>query len=262
MNKTIARIFVLVSVLAFSACRTKKVVPQSADQQQIQVSAEELLKSSIVPIIRNADFNFQFLSAKAKVKAIKDGKDFNLTFNIRMQKDEQIWISVNAIGGIEVVRALLNKDSIRLLDRLNKQYLVKDYLFLSELLNTSVDFYLVQDLMLGNTPKNFNYMTSTLSQSDHTYEFTGKKDFMNYTIDARKEDLKLLSIRISDARNSTKNVVVNYGGFKLVDALNFPFLISSTASSEKESLSLNLEYVKVEKVDKLDFPFNVPKKFD
>jgi hypothetical protein len=71
-----------------------------------------------------------------------------------------------------------------------------------------------------------------------------------------------LSIRLSDTRNTSKNVAVNYGGFKLVDALNFPFLISSTASSEKESLSLNLEYVKVEKVDKLEFPFNVPKKFD
>ncbi len=261
MNKSTARILILISVLAFSACRTKKVV-QQPDQQQIQVSAEELLKSSIVPIIRNANFNFQFISAKAKVKVNRDGKDFNLTFNIRMQKDEQIWISVNAIGGIEVARALLNKDSIRLLDRLNKQYLVKDYQFLSELLNTSVDFYLLQDLMLGNTPKNFNYMSSTLSQSDYAYEFTGTKDFLNYTVDARKEDLKLLSIRLRDTRNSAKNVAVNYGGFKLVDALNFPFLISSTASSEKESLSLNLEYVKVEKVDKLEFPFNVPKKFD
>lgn len=261
MNKTTAGIFILLSVFTFSACRTKKTV-QQPEQQQIQVSAEELLKNSIVPIIKSADFNFQFLSAKAKVKVNRDGKDFNLTFNIRMQKDEQIWISVNAIGGIEVARALLNKDSIRLLDRLNKQYLVKDYQFLSELLNTNVDFYLLQDLMLGNTPKNFDYMASTLSQSDYSFEFTGTKDFLNYTVDARKEDLKLLSIRLSDTRNSAKKVGVNYGGFKLVDALNFPFLISSTASSEKESLSLNLEYVKVEKVEKLEFPFNVPKKFD
>ena len=261
MNKTTAGILIVLSVFTFSACRTKKVV-QLPKQQQIQVSAEEMLKSTIVPSLPKSDFNFQYLSSKAKVKVNRDGKDFNLTFNIRMQKDEQIWISVNAIGGIEVARALINKDSIRLLDRLNKQYIVKDFQFLSEMLNMNIDFYMLQDLMLGNTPKNFDYMNSTLSQSEYSYQFLGIKEFLNYTVVTRIEDLKLLSINLKDSRYINKTVAINYGGFKLVDAMNFPFLISSTTSSEKESLSLNLEYVKVEKVDKLEFPFNVPKKFD
>jgi hypothetical protein len=261
MNKIRAGLFIVILFVTASACRTKKVTA-IAEPQQIKVSEEDLLKSKIVPSMLNADFIFTYLSAKAKVKVNREGKDYSLTFNIRMQKDEQIWVSVNALGGIEVARALLNKDSIRLLDRLNKQYIVRDYQFLSELLNTPVDFYLMQDLMLGNSPKNLDYMSAGLSSSDFSYQFSGLKDMIAFMLEIRKEDSKLLRINLTDTKELKKVVNVNYGDFKLIDNYNFPFLISSTASSEKESLSLNLEYVKVEKVEKLEFPFNVPKKFD
>jgi Domain of unknown function (DUF4292) len=261
LNRSKSSIFLLVILFALGACKTKKSIEQPA-QAQVVVSEEELLKSKIIPSLRTADFSYNFLTAKAKVKINREGRDFSLTFNFRMQKDEQIWISVNAIGGIEVARALLNKDSIRLLDRLNKQYIVRDYQFLSEQLNTPIDFYLLQDLLLGNSPKNINYMDASLSNSDYSYQFSGVKDYINYIVEVRKEDVKMVRINLKDANNSQKIVNVNYGDFKLVDGLNFPFLINSTANSEKESLSLNLEYQKVEKVEKLEFPFNVPKKFE
>lgn len=262
MNKIKIVALATVCIFSLGACRTKKLSVVPEQKMQVKISEEEILKKNAIASLATSDFNYNFLSSKAKVKINREGKDFSLTFNIRMQKDEQIWISVNAIGGIEVARALLNKDSVRLLDRLNKQYIVKDYLYLSELLNTKVDFFLLQDLMLGNNPKNLEYINASFSQSENLYIFEGLKDFLNYTINTRKEDSKLVYIQLKDSRDTKKNVNVNYGGFKLVENTNFPFLISSVASSEKESLSLNLEYVKVEKVEKLEFPFNVPKKFD
>lgn len=261
MNRITVVSFLAFILFSVSACRSTKVL-KMPEEQQLQLSEEELLKSKIIPTLFNSDFNFQYLTSKAKIKLNRGGKDYALTFNIRMQKDEQIWISINALGGIEVARALLNKDSVRLLDRINKQYIVKDYAFLSEMLNTPIDFYLMQDLMLGNNPKTLDYIHAKLTASDYTYQFTGLKDDYNYELNVRKEDSKLSSINLNDSQNSKKKVEVNYGGYKLIDNINFPFLITSTASSEKESLSLNLEYLKVEKVDKLEFPFNVPKKFD
>lgn len=262
MNKIKIIAFAVVCIFSLQSCRTKKLVVVPGQKMEVQISEEEIQKKNAIASLNTSDFNYNYLSSKAKVKINREGKDFSLTFNIRMQKDEKIWISVNAIGGIEVARALLNKDSVRLLDRLNKQYIVKDYQFLSELLNTKIDFYLLQDLMIGNNPKNLEYINASFSQTVNLYKFEGIKDFLNFTINTRKEDSKLVYVQLNDTRDAKKSVNVSYGGFKLVDNANFPFLISSVASSEKESLSLNLEYVKVEKVEKLEFPFNVPKKFD
>lgn len=261
MNRAKNYLFVFILAIGFSACKTKKVPPQT-EQKAIEISKEEIQKSKVISSLSASDFDFNFLSTKSRVKIKRDDKEFTLTFNIRMHKNNQIWISVNAIGGIEVARVLMNKDSVRLLDRINKQYIVKDYVYLSELLQTKVDFSLMQDLMVGNVPKQLDYTKAVFSQTDVDYRFEGLKDFISYAIDARIVDAKLSAIRLTDNRNTKKSVSVNYSDFKLVENSNFPFLISSVASSEKESLSLKLEYLKVEKVEKLEFPFNVPKKFD
>lgn len=260
MNK-IGVSFLIILTIGISSCRVKKVV-HNPNSDKTEISEELRMKSDIIPQLKLANFNFEYLTSKAKVKVSRGDKDYSLTFNMRLQKDEQIWISVNAIGGIEVARVLLNKDSVRILDRLNKQYMVKDYVFLSELLKTNVDFFLIQDLILGNSPVNFDYTNSNLTEDVNTYQFAGNQELIYFEVGVRKEDYKLKGLKVNDVENPDMKVSVNYDGFKLIDGSNFPFLITSFASSQKESLTLNLEYVKVEKVNSLEFPFNVPKKFE
>ncbi len=253
---------VILSVAIFSSsCRVKKLKVEPS-KDNLELSVEDELKRKILPYIKTSNFNFQYLIAKAKVNVKREGKDFNLTFNIRVENNTKIWISVNALGGIEVARVLLSQDSVKIIDRLNKQYIAKDYIFLSELLKTNVSYALIQDMMFGNAPSTIDYEKSAISMNESTYQFEGNQEMINYTVNLRKEDFKLLVLNLLDQGEEKRQVEVNYGGFKLIENQNFPFLINSIASSPKESLTLNLEYAKIEKVTNLEFPFNVPKKFD
>ncbi|HAR20844.1 MAG TPA: DUF4292 domain-containing protein, partial [Cytophagales bacterium] len=45
---------------------------------------------------------------------------FSSPLTIRIRKDSVIWISVNPALGIEVVRALITKDSIFVIDKIHK----------------------------------------------------------------------------------------------------------------------------------------------
>jgi hypothetical protein len=253
---------VILSVAIFSSsCRVKKLKVEPS-KDNLELSVEDELKRKILPYIKTSNFNFQYLIAKAKVNVKREGKDFNLTFNIRVENNTKIWISVNALGGIEVARVLLSQDSVKIIDRLNKQYIAKDYIFLSELLKTNVSYALIQDMMFGNAPSTIDYEKSVISMNESTYQFEGNQEMINYTVNLRKEDFKLLVLNLLDQGEEKRQVEVNYGGFKLIENQNFPFLINSIASSPKESLTLNLEYAKIEKVTNLEFPFNVPKKFD
>ena len=122
-NKYIVLVLLSISIFA-SACKSRKFMSAAKNEIMI-VSEEELLKQNIIAKVPAANFDFNFLQSKAKVQANVKGKDYSLTFNIRMQKDKRIWISVNAIGSIEVARILITPDSVRIIDRINNQYLVK-----------------------------------------------------------------------------------------------------------------------------------------
>lgn len=261
MNRNI--LYLLIVLLGFSAsgCKVKKV-PQSAAHTQLELSKEDAFKIKLIDDIHKTTFDFNYVTAKAKVKITREGKDFSLTFNIRAQKNERVWISVNALGGIEVARVLMTKDSVKIIDRFSKQYHAADYTFLSGILKTDVNFQLIQDLMFGNSPNEYNYMESAISQNEATYQFVGKNKTSNFEIEVRKDDFRLHTISLTDLNDIKRTVKAGYSGYKSLDQSIFPYLINATASSQKEAVTLNLEYVKVEKVNNLEFPFNVPKNFD
>src|SRR6516165_2254816 len=64
----------------------------------------------------NNYISFQTFSAKLNVDYIDaDDKKYNVNATLRMYKDSTIWVSVNAIFGIEGLRALITKDSVKIL---------------------------------------------------------------------------------------------------------------------------------------------------
>src|SRR3954471_18519968 len=71
-----------------------------------------------VDAIKAQQLNFNTFSAKASTSLNIDGNSNDVTLNIRIQRDRKIWVSVTAILGIEVARALITPDSILLINKL------------------------------------------------------------------------------------------------------------------------------------------------
>src|SRR5687768_11701557 len=125
MKRNTLNSFLLIAVVALTiACRAKKVVvapPKPADST-IVTSAK---KSENIKMLRANDLSFNTLSLKAKASLNINGNSNNVTMNIRMQKDEKIWVSITAIAGIEVARALITPDSIKVRNNFQSVYLKK-----------------------------------------------------------------------------------------------------------------------------------------
>jgi hypothetical protein len=82
-----------------------------------------------------------------------DGKDYELSVIVRIQKDSFIWISINAIIGpvnYEAFRVLITRDSLKILDKQKKLAQLRSVSYLQEQVNLPVDFKAVQDLLIGN----------------------------------------------------------------------------------------------------------------
>ncbi len=253
----------LLSVFAITlnSCKSRKLQSLQESPPIEEITLSEYEKKIFIDSLGLRQFQFDYLSARAKVKIESDGKVNNVVFNMRLQKDTQIWVSVTALGGLEVARVLLTTDSVKILDRINSRYMTNDYAYISELLKNEINFLLIQHILTG---------TATIDFMDSRLSFLKDAQYAELSL-ADSNPFNKLIYDISTS-NLVKNefrdpvlkqqLLIQYGDFKTVDNSIFPFLINSLASSEKESVKLEVQYTKVEKSASLDFPFTVPKKYE
>ena len=208
------------------------------------------------------EVNFDFLSAKAKVNF--DGeKDYSLSSNFRMQKDSVIWMSLSLGLGLEVARVMITKDSISVLDKLNKDYKMIDYQTISKKYDFDINFNLIQSVILGNLI--FPYDREQVVKNEDMYAYaqkTGNYQFENY-IGALSMKLEKLNVKDYLTKNE---ISVRYDDFQLVGEEIFPFKIFTLleyGSGKKKSTHIDIEFNKINIESKpLKFPFSVPQRYE
>ena len=95
--------------------------------------------------------DFSSFSAKIDVDyEDADGKKNNVTAHIRMYKDSVIWVSVTGLLGIEGLRALITRDSVKLLVKQNKVFIERSVSYLQDVTELHLDLSALQDLLIGN----------------------------------------------------------------------------------------------------------------
>ncbi|MCB9168795.1 MAG: DUF4292 domain-containing protein [Flavobacteriales bacterium] len=100
-------------------------------------------------VIEHLPASVRYFSAKAEVKLSTSEGERSFKANIRSVQDSAIWISVVPALGIEVARALLTADSIKLLDRLHDQYFLGTTADAEQRFGLAPDLLLAQHALLG-----------------------------------------------------------------------------------------------------------------
>ena len=131
------------------SCRSSKMTTKTADLSSVseRVFTKDLEKNYLTP---------EYLVGKARVKYKDDEQGLSFTMQLRMIRDEAIWISGTFLG-FEVARVLITKDSLKAINKYEKTYTLKSMHDLREEFDVDqLDFSLIQDLFLGNDlmPKN------------------------------------------------------------------------------------------------------------
>jgi hypothetical protein len=86
--------------------------------------------------------DFNTFSGKIKVDYWdKDGKGPDLTVFLRMKKDSIIWISINAsLLSIEVFRVMITPDSVKVLNKKDKEFQLRSVSYIQEVAHLPFDF--------------------------------------------------------------------------------------------------------------------------
>ncbi len=141
MKSTNQLLFFLLSLLFLTSCKTVK----TSDGTTLRVRSANFL----VKKLDQQRLEAEWLTAKVKLKFSDNGSTTRASADIRMRKDSVIWMSVKKFG-IEGARVLITTDSVYLINRLERQYLVRDFSFIESEFNLPASFETLQDFVLGN----------------------------------------------------------------------------------------------------------------
>lgn len=260
MKRNILNSLTLILVIVFiSACKPKRVVvvaPPVKEDVKVDHSKAEALT-----LINNKQFKFNTLALKAKANLDMGGEANDVNMNIRIKNNETIWVSITAVGGIvEVARALITPDSIKILNKLKNQYIKKPFSYIYGFTNKQINFSTLQSVLTGNAIDDFLNEKSDLKQENGIWVISGSNQDLDYKL-IFNTLLKVAETDLNDAKNS-QALKVNYDNYQTVNNALFPgSMIINTLSGIKKIIA-NLTFTKIDYNVPVDFPFTVPKRFD
>jgi len=245
MNK---RILLFISlILLLSSCKR--------DLFQFNYSEKKRLKIQ--------ELDFDYLQAKSKLEYDDGLQNFNANATIRIRQDSLIWISISSTG-VEVIRSIIQKDSIFVIDRINKQYREFSFDSLQRAFNIPFDYDMVQSVLVGNLIKTRKNNDKVVKNDDF---FILKQNSDNLSIDnfVNSKTMKIEKVKVRETP-SDSNMEIKYEDFQMYDEVLFPHKNSVflTYNRDNSNLVSHLD-IKFSRVaineKKIKFPFNIPNRY-
>lgn len=193
----------------------------------------------------------EWLSAKARITFKDIDQTRKFTANIRIRKDSVIWMNVKKVN-VEAARILVTKDSIYIINRLDKEYYVKGLDFVEERFNLPGQFQALQTAILGN-PFFFDQQKLKAGITNQQYQLSSGREtrmLSDYFINGISYALEQMSFLDLERDRKLKVFLEEYlpVGEEFMFAHNRNFFIDSEETGEVE---VKMKFSKVE--------INVPK---
>ena len=261
-------ILLILAILVMASCRSTKKIQTAITKKDTAVTVVTDNKIDTTQLIKNAllklngnKVDFKTFSAKVDVDYRGgDDKHYDVNANLRMYRDSLIWVSVNAVFGIEAMRMLITKDSVYLLDKLNKTYLIRRIDYLQEVTGLPLTLSIVQDLLVGNPVFIDSNIVSYSNNSNTVSLLSIGSAFKNLvTINGNNNVLlhsKLDDIDISRSRPAD----LSYDDYESKKNKLFSSKRRITVA-EKNKLDISLNFKQYEFNDDINFPFSIPRNY-
>lgn len=240
-------------------------------------------KDSLLTLLKKNEFQFDWITAKLNASVMgADSSEQTFTINMRARKDSAIWLSISKLG-IEGARALITKDSVKLIQHIpDNKYFKGDYAYLNKLLQAELDFEMVQAVLFGNSvefyederyrssvdTRSCEYLMSTIRKRRLRRAIQGSRELKEpvQSIWLKPDNNKISRIFFFDA-DPNRTFEARFDKFTAVDSTGLlPMLmkydIKAEGAAGEKRVTINIEYVKITLSKPQTFPFNIPSGYE
>jgi hypothetical protein len=135
-------IAVLCVVIVLSSCKAKK--------QTISAKKAKTDSAVLIQKVKSTGIDYNTIEIKGSAKTEIDDKKYNFSIIYRNVKDQEIWVSVRAMLGIEVARMKCTPEEVRIFSRMADINESGDWSKMAEFLGYPIDYYTFQGMMTRN----------------------------------------------------------------------------------------------------------------
>ncbi|HOI32795.1 MAG: DUF4292 domain-containing protein [Bacteroidales bacterium] len=271
MNRTKFPVFlsvvVLVAIFTLQGCKTKRAMIKKPLKEQGETFLLEKMAAS--------ELRFDWFSARCAVTVISDKKtktDFR--GQLRIQKDSVIWLSLSPALGIEVARLMITQDSIWFINRIEKNYFKGDYDFINSFFQTTIDFDILQALLLGNDMTHYeddnfragidamDYRLSATQRSKKK-KMIREEEIPNILVQniwLNPDHYKITKVNLKEFGEENKQLEVKYSRYAAVNDQLVPGLLEMLLQADKK-MQIRLQYSNITTDEALKFSFSIPSKY-
>lgn len=287
------RLALLLCLTWLAACKPiKEVMPFRGEipARGPEKLLEQLLKQRITDV--------RYYSAKAGVDLKDSTGTKSFKAHVRCAMDSAAWISVIPALGIEVARAVLSKDSLKVLDKLSDKYWVGDTAAAKKKFGLAPELSLFQQALLGQAigldaqekyrseredgqytltskeRRRFRRAAEDLAVDDtladdrdmperrleRTLRRAEKKDAVVFKYWLDPDSLHVTRVLISDLAHD-QQADVRYSRRTTVDGHSLPTLLSLSLSDPARQAEATFELDRISLDGPLQITFRIPEKF-
>lgn len=217
-------------------------------------------KADKLAAIKTRQTNFNSFSGKARTKLDMGNSSNDVTLNIRIKKDQKIWVSVTAIAGIEVARALITPDSIMLINRLQSLYVRKPFSYIYKYTGRQINYKTLESLLIGNAMPELLNEGADFQDDKGSITLTGNLNDLIYKL-ILGPDMKVTQTNLGN-QNAGQSLLVANSAFIQATNRVMPSEIDMTSVVKDKKIQVNLHYIKADFDQPLEYPFSIPSRYE
>ncbi len=266
------KLLILLCATILFGCAAKKqiAVERKADTTIVKAAPATAAPVTNGTVIDNAKIDkintiklkqttFNTFSGKASAKLTIDGKDNNVTLNIRIKKGQGIWIAVTALLGVEAARAYITPDSIKVMNKLESNYLKKPFDYIYQYSSPQINYNTLEAALIGNAIPELLNNDAVLKTENGNTILSGTLQELVYQL-IIGPDLRVTQTDMDNQAAGQSIKIVN-SAFVQSGTHIIPSQISINSTVKDQSIKVDLHYTKTEFDTPVEFPFTIPARF-
>ncbi|MDD2511746.1 MAG: DUF4292 domain-containing protein [Proteiniphilum sp.] len=235
-------LFLMLAAVVLTACKSRQQYISST------VPVEDKSYNDLFRDIITSEFSFRTFSAKLNLNLTTGKKSLSSRANIRIVKDNALQISLQPLFGVEMFRLFINPDTVILLDRMNKRYVMEPIASLKEHYPVGFDFYTLQSaftnalFVSGKEQveaadyRRFNYTRT----SEQNYYLSAKDSAsgIDYAFTVNGDDRITFTHLLQPEKKHS--LQWGYNNFAVLNEITFPHRMNITLSSSSRKVDAEL----------------------
>tara|TARA_Y100000992_G_scaffold179983_1_gene121525 strand:+ start:785 stop:1564 length:780 start_codon:yes stop_codon:yes gene_type:complete len=237
-------------LILLAGCKATRVLPNNTPVKNFKI--KELKKS-----ISSSSSNLKLFRSRLKVIYDDGLRAQQLVVNLRMKKDESIWLSATML--IPIAKLLIKPNSMAFYEKFQKTSYEGELKFLNDYFGIDFEYKNLERLFLGKAIIDINKDNWDQIKNPNFYVIssTNKSSPIRPILFYDPTTFMLKEQRLFFTKKN-RFISILYDDFQSIDGELAPSKMTISFSDELISREITIEYTRTEIPDNLTFPFNIP----